>query len=401
MSEGEGRAESTLAPRAAVAQGAPRADLAAAPGAAAYGPSLGEIRRRYARAYAPRPWLYWLDLLASATVGWGAFAWAVASTPGSCIQATALVVAILAFLRGSIFIHELAHLRRRAVPGFGLAWHALVGLPFMLPATMYGTHVEHHRSAVFGTPLDPEYVPLAGWSGWRLAVFVLAVALVPPLLAIRWGVLGPISWLVPPLRRLLVESASTLVINPAYKRPMPQGSEARRFAVQEAGAAAFFWMAAALVWKGALPPHALAVWWIVSAGILVVNQVRTLAAHGYANEDGAPVSDLGQLLDSINLRGRLLTPLAAPLGMRFHALHHFLPTVPYHALGSLHRELVASLPPKAPYRRVERAGIVSAVLDLVRGRGPGRPSVADLAGEYAAADCGDLGLSADRAAGEA
>lgn len=376
-----------------MAEGDCTADPSVAPGApspVAYGPSLGELRRRYARAYAPRPWIYWLDLLASAAVGWGAFAFAVSEPSRSWLGALALVVAVLALLRGAIFIHELAHLRRSAVPGFELGWHALIGLPLMLPALMYGSHVEHHRNAVFGTPLDPEYVPLASWSRLRLVVFVFAVALVPPVLALRWGVAGPISWLLPPLRRLLSRSASTLVINPAYERPLPQGPEARRWALQELAAAVVFWIVAALWWRGVVPATWLMDWWAVTAGILVVNQLRTLAAHGYANADGTPVSDLGQLLDSINLRGRMPTALVAPLGMRFHALHHFLPTVPYHALGALHRELVATLPPRAPYRRVERPGVVRAVIALVRTRGQGGP--------WAPAAEGDL--SADRAAGE-
>jgi len=394
MTDSAGRADgapSASAPREATLATPASSYAAGAPAAAAHGPGLAELRRRYARAYAPRPWIYWLDLTASAAVGWGAFALAVTAPPLSPGQLVALAVATLALLRGSIFIHELAHLRRRAVPGFELAWHALIGLPLMLPALMYGSHGEHHRSAVFGTPLDPEYVPLARWGRVRLVAFVLTVAFVPPLLALRWGVLGPISWLVPPLRRLLVRSASTLVINPEYQRPMPKGPEARRWAIQEAAACATFWLAAALVATDRLPLAWLLQWWALGAGILVLNQVRTLAAHGYANDGGAPVSDLGQLLDSINLRGRLLTTLAAPLGMRFHALHHFLPTVPYHALGALHRELVATLPSRAPYRRVERAGIVTAVADLLRGRG----------GAAGPEGRGGIDLSADPAAGEA
>ena len=89
-----------------------------------------------------------------------------------------------------------------------------------------------------------------------------------------------------------------------------------------------------------------------------------LAAHRYDN-DGQQLDLLGQLRDSITLGGwPILTALAAPLGLRYHALHHWLPSVPYHSLGVLHRRLLEELPLASPYRRTQRAGILSTVRDL-------------------------------------
>jgi hypothetical protein len=34
-----------------------------------------------------------------------------------------------------------------------------------------------------------------------------------------------------------------------------------------------------------------------------------------------------------------------PLGLRYHALHHLFPSLPYHALGTAHRRLIVALPP--------------------------------------------------------
>jgi fatty acid desaturase len=88
-----------------------------------------------------------------------------------------------------------------------------------------------------------------------------------------------------------------------------------------------------------------------------VNQVRTLVAHGYENE-GEPMDTEAQLLDSINLRGwPVLTTLIAPVGLRFHALHHYLPFIPYHSLGLVHRRLLAELPQNAPYRATLKGGV--------------------------------------------
>lgn len=362
-------------------------DLPLRRSAASPTPSLADLRRRYANAFQPDPRIYWLDLLASVCVGWGAFAVAVASPFGSAWNLAATLVATVALLRASIFIHELAHKRAGSLAGFETAWNLLVGLPLMLPSLMYvGSHAEHHRRSVFGTSADPEYVPLAHWSRARIVLFVWTVALLPPALALRWGVLGPLSYLFPPLRRFVVGKLSTLVINADYVRPLPKGRQVRRWALQEGASCAFFWLVAALVYTGVVPWMWLVQWWIVGAGILVVNQVRTLAAHGYANE-GEELDATGQLLDSINLRSTsVLTRLAAPVGMRYHALHHLMPSVPYHSLATLHRRLLEELPSAAPYRHTERRSILAVVAGLFGFGNGGALAV-------------DLHASGDRAAG--
>ena len=185
----------------------------------------------------------------------------------------------------------------------------------------------------------------------------------PALLVLRWGVVGPLSRLFPPLRRLTIERLSTLVINEGYKRPLPQGSRLRRFEREEIAAACYVWAVAGGVWLGLVPMAFVWQWLALAAGILVLNQVRTLAAHGYGNP-GVPVDGEAQLLDSINLRGNLLTALVAPVGLRFHALHHYLPSLPYHSLGRVHRALLAELPQDAPYRATTRGGLLEPVQKL-------------------------------------
>jgi fatty acid desaturase len=51
----------------------------------------------------------------------------------------------------------------------------------------------------------------------------------------------------------------------------------------------------------------------------------------------------------------LLPVLWAPVGLRYHALHHLLPRVPYHNLAEAHRRLVAASPEAGLYRSVEAA----------------------------------------------
>ena len=106
-------------------------------------------------------------------------------------------------------------------------------------------------------------------------------------------------------------------------------------------------------------------WYVVTAGMLVVNQVRTLAAHRYDNT-GRRLSVTEQLLDSVNLCGWPgLTVLAAPVGLRYHALHHLLPNIPYHSLGRLQRQLQEEGSPAGVYRQTSERGILSAIRSLV------------------------------------
>jgi len=277
---------------------------------------------------------------------------------GSPLHVVATLVAIFALLRAALFIHELSHLKRGQVPGFEFVWNLIVGIPLMMPSLMYvGSHMDHHKRTGFGTNHDPEYAQIARWSRLRIVTFVLTVTLLPLVLPLRWGVLGPLSRFFPPLRRLVVGKLSTLVINSNYVRPMPKGEHIERWDAQEAGAAVFVWAVFGAWFAGWIPIGWIAQWCIVVGGIVSVNQVRTLIAHAYENE-GEPMDTKAQLLDSINLRGSpILSVLIAPVGLRFHALHHYLPFIPYHSLGLVHRRLLAELPQNAPYRATVRDGV--------------------------------------------
>jgi fatty acid desaturase len=324
-----------------------------------------QIMQRFADAFAVRPWLYWTDMLGSALVGWSAFFVAVQAESFSALHVVATLVAVFGLLRAALFIHELAHLTPGSLPGFHAVWSALVGIPILVPSIMYvGSHMDHHRPSGFGTLADPEYAPIARWSRLRLVLFIATVAFVPVLLILRWGIVGPLSWLFPPLRKFVVQRLSTLVINDSYERPLPTGKRAERWLREEQAVAVFVWCVGIAVAAGWLPLAAVTQWIVMAAGVLVVNQVRTLAAHGYENE-GHPVDSEAQLLDSINLTGwPLITSLIAPVGLRYHALHHHLPSLPYHSLGEVHRALVAELPADAPYRRTERNSVWQPVQKL-------------------------------------
>ena len=158
---------------------------------------------------------------------------------------------------------------------FELVWNALVGVPFLAPSLMYvGSHLDHHRQATFGTWNDPEYLPLARSTPLRHLGFLLVPTVEVPMLPVRWGVLGPASWVIPPLRRWVVTRASTLVLNPRYRRPEPKGREAVRWIAQEAAAAALVWLVAGGVVAGRVPVQWLLQWYVVVAGALELSEDR-------------------------------------------------------------------------------------------------------------------------------
>jgi len=327
--------------------------------------NLNEARRTFASYYKPNPWIYWSDFLLSAGLSWAMLTVGTLWPAWSLVQVMATIIGTFAMLRAVLFIHELSHLKRGALPFFESAYNLVFGIPFLAPSLIYvGSHGDHHRQNLFGTLKDPEYEPMAGWSAAHLTFFVVSVVAAPMLLALRFGILSPLSWVIPPLRSLVVRRGSALVINAAYERPFPKGADKVSFILQELLAALWIWGLAYCFMFNIISMKWIWQWYVMAACTLVINQVRTLAAHRYVN-DGHKLTVEEQLIDSINLDGgSWLTVLAAPVGLRFHALHHFLPNVPYHALPSLHKILLRELPQSSPYRQTSEPGIFAAVAKL-------------------------------------
>ena len=321
---------------------------------------------------APNSKIYWADMIGSALLGYAALFAAVLVKP-TWLAVGCGLVAVPALYRAGSFIHELTHIKKGAVKGFRFTWNLVVGVPLLVPSFMYeGVHNQHHAKTYYGTADDPEYLPLALMHPWTLPVFLIAAALAPIGMLIRFGLLAPLSLLSPKLRAAVVAKYSGLQINPRFRRPFPTGDFKRRWLIQEAAASLWAIALLTLVATGVIPMRSFLIFLAISSGVMFLNQIRTLVAHLWEN-DGEPMSVTEQYLDSVNVPPPGTLPaLWAPVGLRFHALHHLLPGLPYHALGEAHRRIAAALEPDSPYYRSNYRGLTPLVARLAVSSWKGR-----------------------------
>ena len=329
--------------------------------------SLAQTRKSIQDLFQHRAWIYWTDFLLSVSVGYGAVAVYLTSTPLSPPCFVAFIIAAFALFRCGVFIHEIVHMPTNRLRLFRVAWNILFAIPNLMPSYTYKSHADHHNPRHFGTPRDGEYLPLGAGPVSGVVLYFLQVPLLPALAICRFLVLTPVSFLHPRLRRWVLERASSLVINPRYRRTLPP--EERRATLVALEIAIFLELA---VFFGLLLSGRLA--WTVFFELYVLgmfaaglNSVRTLVAHGYRNT-GSQMTFGEQIEDSITIPGHpLLTELLFPVGLRYHALHHMFPALPYHSLGTAHRRLMARLPADSAYRRTVHRSYLQAACRMWRG----------------------------------
>jgi fatty acid desaturase len=329
---------------------------------------LDEARELVKGLNAPNPRIYWTDFLVSVTLGWGAFILALRSPPFSAWQLVFCLAATLALYRAVIFTHELAHLRKSTFRLFRLVWNMTCGFPLMVPSFMYGgVHNDHHKRNVYGTRKDGEYLPFAVTPPYRIVLYLLQVFVLPLLLAGRFILLTPLSYLHGSLRRLVWASASSLTIDFDYRRPEPSSRDEQTWRWQEFATFLYGATAVALVITGVWPWRVLLLWYLVSVLMFLLNSLRTLGAHSYRNPGNRVMEFTEQYLDSVNIPGNpVFTTLWAPVGLRYHATHHLFPALPYHALGAAHRRLVRELPDNTLYLQTLRSSLWDALRRLWR-----------------------------------
>ncbi|WP_321394815.1 fatty acid desaturase [Emcibacter sp.] len=310
---------------------------------------LGEARALVKDLMTPNPGVYWPDFLLSAFLGWAALAAAVMQPYGSWQFAVAFVVSSLALYRAAIFTHEIVHLKRGTFILFRIVWNLIAGFPLLIPSFTYmGVHSDHHKPNIYGTKEDGEYLPFGAQAPWKNVAYVLLSFLLPALFLVRFLILTPVSWLVPPLGRKLWEGMSSLTIDLSYKRPKPTKMDGEHWRLQEVCTSIYAITAMVLMATGIMPWKVLAVWYGVTSVIFLMNSFRTLGAHAYRNPGDETLTVAEQFLDSVDVPGGVISALWAPVGLRFHATHHLFPQMPYHSLGTAYQRL-ASDPEIGPH----------------------------------------------------
>ncbi len=350
---------------------------------------LAQARSLVGDLYQRKPFVYWSDFLLSLTVGYGA-AYVFTRVYILPLQIVCFLIAGFALYRVALFMHEIVHLRKGELPFFSVAWNLLAGAPLLMPSFFYEPHRDHHNSRHYGTDTDGEYLPLGNGPLRDIGLFLAQVLLLPIFVSLRFALLTPISFLHPRLRTWVLEHASSFVIDWRYRRRIPENAPRAAWAVMDVlcclrALAIYTWII-----MGWAPPERLLMLYSLAVFILGMNYVRTLAAHRYESQ-GERLTHVEQLLDSIDITGdRFFTELVCPVGLRYHALHHLFPGLPYHNLGLAHRRLLAELPADSPYRQVVRPSMRAVIGELL----------AKAAERSRAERSADIGLSAaDRSEG--
>jgi fatty acid desaturase len=303
----------------------------------------------------PKPAIYWSDLSISSIIGYGSLYISFFSSI-TVFHFCLIVVAIFSLYRAMLFIHELAHLGPRAPRGFWLVWNILIGIPLFMPSFFYEmVHGLHHSKRTYGTRSDPEYLPFANHSKVVVAAFLLSSLLIPILLFLRSIIIVPLAAAVPRIRRLLIERGSSLVINPSFRRPIFSLEHNPTWPPLEIATSTWAWSLVVLTITGYITPLMAETFVLIAVGIGAVNQFRTLVAHRWESA-GDPLTINEQVLDTVSVPPPALLPaLWAPLGLRYHALHHLIPELPYHALGNAHRRII-ELNSSSTYNRTIAGG---------------------------------------------
>lgn len=327
---------------------------------------LQEARDIIKDLFIPNPFIYWVDFLFYLILGWSAFIFTLKFPTFSLGQLCCYAISCLAFYRAAIFIHELAHLRKNTFRLFRFVWNMTCGFPLMVPSFVYrGVHNDHHKSDIYGTKSDGEYLPFAAEGPYRIILYPLLAFILPLLLATRFIILAPLSYLHRGLRHYIWKKASSLAVDLSYDRPEYSVRDDKTWQLQEFFAFLYGITAILLMGIGVLSYKIFVLWYLVLLMVFILNSLRTLAAHCYRNPGNYVVDLIEQYLDSVNVPGNLLlTASWAPVGLRYHATHHLFPSMPYHALGKAHRRLIRELSDNTLYLQTIRKSLWDALWTL-------------------------------------
>jgi fatty acid desaturase len=324
-------------------------------------PWISEVRRAIRDAetdfFRVSPVRYWTDFLVSLTTAYLAAAVYLSAPLGSWPQLIAFPIAAFWLYRMGSLIHEVCHLGAHEMTTFKAAWNLLGGVMTLTPSPFFTRHHrDHHSRRFYGTPEDPEYVAnvMEAGNATSIAGYTLHVLAFPVLVFLRF-LLVPLTFVHPAAREWTLRKASALTLNRRYERRL---TPADRRAILAAEIPCFLRaaMIPALVVAGLNPWTRIPLLYALAVATVLLNQLRQLADHHFEG-DGSRVDMEAHILDSCNFTSNdPLTLIFFPFSIRYHALHHLFPSLPYHNLKPAHEHLVKVLPPDSPYFSLDRPG---------------------------------------------
>lgn len=303
------------------------------------------------------PWRYWVDFLVSLVAAYAAGSIYLLARPWSWEQVIAFPIAVFWLYRLGSLVHEVCHLGQHEMPLFKAAWNLFVGVVTLTPSPFFTRHHrDHHSRRFYGTPEDPEYVAnvMRGGDAMSLATYAGCILLFPLVVFLRF-LLVPLTFLHPRLREWTLRRASSFTLNTRYERRVTAADRRAIVAVE--------WLCflralliPVLVIAGASHWSRIPMLYSLAVATFLLNQLRQLADHHFAG-DGSQVDLEDHITDSCNFTSHdPLTLLFFPFSIRFHALHHLFPSMPYHNLARAHALLMATLPSDSPYLRLDQPG---------------------------------------------
>ena len=304
-----------------------------------------------------KAWIYWRDMFIGTTIAYTSATIFLAAPAFSWWQCVSFVLAVFWLYRVGSMVHEVAHLGGHELTSFKVAWNILVGVPTLTPSTFFtGHHRDHHTQRVYGTSQDPEYVINVCERGNALQIvcYFLVVAIFPLLVFVRF-LLAPLTFVHPRVREYVLRHFSAFTFNWRYERPLGRLNRPVFAALELLCSLRALAIPAAVLFE-LTPWTRMFQLYLLGATVVTLNQLRQMADHHFEGS-GDRLSMSDHILDSCNYVGRdPLTWLFFPMAIRFHALHHLFPSLPYHNLADAHNYLMQTLPSDSPYRSLEQPG---------------------------------------------
>lgn len=308
-----------------------------------------------AELFRARPARYWLDFTLSITLAYSSASIFLLWPSGSWQQFVAYPFAVFWLYRLGSLVHEVAHLPHYEMRLFKVVWNLCVGVMTLAPSPFFTRHHrDHHSQSVYGTPEDPEYIVNVFRPGSLLSIaaYILLVILFPLLVFARF-LITPLTYLHPALRQWTLIHASALTMNWRYERRPTRQNDWPLTIVESLCCLRAAGMLAGVAF-GLSHWSRLPLLYALGLGVLMLNQMRLLADHHFGSS-GTHLSLPEHIRDSCNYTGKdPLTWLLFPFSIRYHALHHLFPSLPYHNLSTAHSRLLGQLPFNSPYRELDQ-----------------------------------------------